>query len=71
MWNAADIDRIGKDEVEVPAAERGSAGLPSVEHRAQLGSELKPLTLLLQASDAAELEIELEEQPDRFGLFGH
>ena len=37
--NAADIDRIGKNAVEVTAAERGSPRPPAIEHRAQLGSK--------------------------------
>src|SRR5262245_48944487 len=37
VWNATDINRIGKNAVEVSAAERGSPRLPSIEHGAQLG----------------------------------
>ena len=39
VWNAADIDRIGKETIEMSAAERRSSRHPSVEHRAQLGSK--------------------------------
>ena len=47
--------------VEMSAAERGSARLPAIEHRAQLGSNLEALAFLLQLTDAAELEVEIKE----------
>jgi hypothetical protein len=70
VWNAADIDRIGKEAVEVSATERGSPRLSSIEHRAQLGCKSQLLTLLLQLPDAPELEVELKQQPDHLGFFG-
>src|SRR5690349_9836136 len=69
MWDAADIDRIGDNEIEVPAAECCSPRLASIEHRAQLGSDPESLACLLQAPYAAELEVEVEKQPDGFGFF--
>src|SRR5690242_20123709 len=70
MWDAADIDRIGDNEIEVPAAECCSPTLPAIKQRAQLSSKPSSLTLRFQFSDAAELQVELEEQPDRLGFFG-
>src|SRR5581483_4159620 len=34
MWDAADIDRVGDNEIEVAAAERCSPTLPSIKERA-------------------------------------
>src|SRR4029078_3447408 len=70
VWRPADIEWVGKNPVKVPPAERCPSRTPSIAHCAQLGSELQSLTLLLQSSDTAELEVELKKQPDRLSFLG-
>ncbi len=68
VWQLSDIDWIGEQAIEVPAAERSAPCFATVLLMAHLGAHSSPVQLSLERPNRACFEIEREDLPNLVGF---